>query len=61
MSKAISWEKKSYCDIGEFGKNHRQYRNELEKTIFREWESVGNTLIAKQVATNVCLLKSLAL
>ena len=56
-----SWRKKSYYDISEFGKNHRQYRNESEKTIFWEWDSAGNELIAGQVATNVCLLKSLAL
>ena len=61
MGKSMSWGEKFYCNIGEFNKNYRQYRNESEKTIFREWGSAGNALIGEQVAINVCLLKSLAL
>lgn len=29
-------ERKSYCKIGEFDKNYKQYKNKSEKTIFRE-------------------------
>ena len=36
VGKSTSWGKESYCDIGEFGKNHRQYKNKSEKMIFRE-------------------------
>lgn len=61
VGKSTSWGEESYRDIGEFGKSHRQYRNELERTIFREWGTAGKALIVGQAATNVCLLKSLAL
>ena len=61
LGESTSWRKKSYCNIVEFDKNYRQYRNESEKTIFREWGNAGNALIVGQVATNVCLLKLLAL
>lgn len=61
INKSTSQGEKFYCDTSKSGKNHRQYRNKSKKTIFREWASASNALIAGQVTINICLFKSFAL
>lgn len=58
VGESKEWRAKAYYDIGELAKDHKKYKNESETTIFREWDSGGNALIADQKATNIRMLKT---